>query len=348
MAMEMGGFAKVGHHQDLRHELPRGRIGTLTRLATWKIRFGDTLLTLTRVTDLICDVTSCRRCVARRSIEPFFAENNTMTMVKMRSNIILSLISLSALYPAMGFSPVLSSMNQVAASSSLAASTMKELAERVLTNPKFPPEWPYSPSDFERQDESDDSIFYDSPRLVYHIDDYAVTALTEYYARNLQDGDDVLDICSSWVSHYPKTWKGGNVVGLGMNEYELSQNKQLSSYVVRDLNNEPTFPFESNSFDKVTCVVSVDYLNQPKKIFDEIARVLRPGGECIISMSNRCFPTKAFRIWLQTSDLEHIFIVGSFFHYSGQFEPASCEDISPNPGRSDPMFIVKAVKKSAV
>ena len=48
------------------------------------------------------------------------------------------------------------------------------------------------------------------------------------------------------------------------------KNKQLSSYVVRDLNNEPTFPFESNSFDKVTCVVSVDYLNQPKKIFDEI------------------------------------------------------------------------------
>ena len=57
--------------------------------------------------------------------------------------------------------------------------------------------------------------------------------------------------CSSWVSHYPPKWKGGNVVGLGMNEYELSQNKQLSSYVVRDLNNEPTFPFEDNSFDKV-------------------------------------------------------------------------------------------------
>lgn len=227
------------------------------------------------------------------------------------------------------------------------APTMKELAEKVLVNPQFPPEWPFSPADFERQDESDDSVFYDQARLVYHIDDSAVDALTRYYGEHLKDNDDVLDICSSWVSHYPTKWKGGNVVGLGMNEYELSQNKQLSSYVVRDLNNEPKFPFEDESFDKVTCVVSVDYLNQPKEIFDEIARVLRPGGECIISMSNRCFPTKAFRIWLQSNDLEHIFIVGSFFHYSGKFDLSTCEDISPNPGRSDPLFIVKAAKKSA-
>ena len=112
------------------------------------------------------------------------------------------------------------------------------------------------------------------------------------------------------------------------------------------MNNDPTFPYEDASFDKVTCVVSVDYLNQPQAIFKEIARVLRPGGECIISMSNRCFPTKAFRIWLQTNDLEHIFIVGSFFHYSGMFDAATCEDISPNPGRSDPLFIVKAARKA--
>jgi len=176
-----------------------------------------------------------------------------------------------------------------------AGASMKEYVEKVLVDPKFPPEWPYSPEDFERQDESDDSIFYDQARLVYHIDDDCVSALTQYYSDNLNDGDDVLDICSSWVSHYPKDFKGGNVVGLGMNEYELSENKQLTSFDVKDLNKDPTFPYEDNSFDKVTCVVSVDYLNQPKEIFNEIGRVLRPGGEAIISMSNRCFPTKAFR-----------------------------------------------------
>jgi len=31
-----------------------------------------------------------------------------------------------------------------------AGASMKEYAERVLVDPKFPPEWPYSPEDFER------------------------------------------------------------------------------------------------------------------------------------------------------------------------------------------------------
>jgi hypothetical protein len=257
-----------------------------------------------------------------------------------------SLIALLAFKQVSTATAFTSSSRSIRRTSNLSAATMKELAEKVLINPKFPPEWPFSPSDFERNDESDDTIFYDQPRLVYHIDDSAVEALTNYYSTHLKEGDDILDICSSWVSHYPKDFKGGNVVGLGMNEYELSQNSQLTSYNVKDLNADPTFPYEDESFDKVTCVVSVDYLNQPQAIFDEIGRVLRPGGECIISMSNRCFPTKAFRIWLQTNDLEHIFIVGAFFHYSGKFEGAVCEDVSPNPGRSDPLFIVKAAKKA--
>jgi SAM-dependent methyltransferase len=161
------------------------------------------------------------------------------------------------------------------------------IAEKVLQNPKWPPKWPYSDSDFARMDESEDIIFYSQPRLVYHIDDPAVSALTKYYAKNFKEGEDVLDICSSWVSHFPNDWKGGNVVGLGMNDYELSQNKQLSSYVVKDLNDEPVLPFDDASFDKVTCVVSIDYLNKPLQVVKEIGRVLRPGGECILSMSNR-------------------------------------------------------------
>jgi len=225
--------------------------------------------------------------------------------------------------------------------------TLGSMAEKVLDNPKFPDEWPYTDDvDFSRQDETKDTIFYDTPRLCYHIDDAAASALTQYYSENLKESDDVLDICSSWVSHYPKDFKGGKVVGLGMNEYELSQNPQLTDFVVKDLNAAPVFPFDDSSFDKVTCVVSVDYLNKPLQIFKEIGRVLRPGGECLISMSNRCFSTKAFRIWLQTNDLEHIFITGSFFHYSGLFDVPSCKDLSPNPGRTDPLYVVKASRKN--
>ena len=80
------------------------------------------------------------------------------------------------------------------------------------------------------------------------------------------------------MSHYPKEWKGGKVVGLGMNEYELSQNPVLTSFDVKDLNADPILPYDDASFDKVTCVVSVDYLNKPLEVFKEIGRVLRPGA----------------------------------------------------------------------
>lgn len=72
---------------------------------------------------------------------------------------------------------------------------------------------------------------------------------------------------------------------------------------------DPTLPFCDESFDVVTCVVSVDYLIKPLEVFAEISRVLKPGGICIMSMSNRCFPTKAISIWLETGDAGHVFIV---------------------------------------
>ena len=49
-----------------------------------------------------------------------------------------------------------------------------------------------------RQDESSDDQFYVQPRLVYHIDDGAVAALTKYYKTVFTEGASVLDIASSW------------------------------------------------------------------------------------------------------------------------------------------------------
>jgi ubiquinone/menaquinone biosynthesis C-methylase UbiE len=96
-----------------------------------------------------------------------------------------------------------------------------------------------------------------------------------------------LDLCSSWVSYFPDGVLG-RAVGLGMNKDELKANPHLNEYVVQDLNLVPTLPFPDNSFDYVTCAVSVDYITTPLEVFREIRRVLVPGGTAIMSFSNRC------------------------------------------------------------
>jgi len=163
-------------------------------------------------------------------------------MTKLGRNIFVTLCLASHQVLVLAFLPVPS--NDLGYRMSI---TLGSMAEKVLDNPKFPDEWPYTDDvDFSRQDETKDTIFYDTPRLCYHIDDAAASALTQYYSENLKESDDVLDICSSWVSHYPKDFKGGKVVGLGMNEYELSQNPQLTDFVVKDLNATPVFPFDDS------------------------------------------------------------------------------------------------------
>ncbi|KAJ0985525.1 hypothetical protein J5N97_003881 [Dioscorea zingiberensis] len=119
----------------------------------------------------------------------------------------------------------------------------------------------------------------------------------------------------------------------------------LTEYIVQDLNVNPKLPFPDDSFDVITNVVSVDYLTKPIEVFKEMQRILKPGGQAIMSFSNRMFWTKAISIWTSTGDVEHAWIVGAYFHYAGGFEPPVAVDISPNPGRSDPMYIICSRKK---
>ncbi len=57
---------------------------------------------------------------------------------------------------------------------------------------------------FRRFDVADDAEFYGEPRLVTHIDDATIAALTQAYRELLAPGAAVLDLMSSWVSHLPR------------------------------------------------------------------------------------------------------------------------------------------------
>ena len=94
---------------------------------------------------------------------------------------------------------------------------------------------------FAREDESADAGFYRQPRLVTHIDDATIAALTDFYAEFLPPASRVLDLMSSLVSHLPDE-DFGCVAGLGMNAEELAANPRLTDRVVHDLNEEPVLP----------------------------------------------------------------------------------------------------------
>ena len=209
------------------------------------------------------------------------------------------------------------------------------------------PSWVNRTDHFGRQDRSNDRNFYDFPRLVTHIDDTAINALTNFYRQAIGPDTVVLDLCTSWISHLPDEITYKRVIGVGMNEEEMKANSRLSQYHVHDLNEAPNLPFlEDSSCDHVLCCVSVDYLTQPYEVFTDINRVLKPGGTFIISFSNRCFFTKAIFAWLMTNDAFHLYIVSAYFQLTSGWEKITVSDLTDYKGKelTDPLYIVEGRK----
>ena len=121
---------------------------------------------------------------------------------------------------------------------------------------------------FSKEDTTDDSLFYEVPRLVKHIDDNACETLTRFYRNYLKPGSAVLDLMSSWVSHLPEDIQYSRVSAQGMNRDELQANPQLDDYVVHNLNENQTLVYEDETFDLCTIAVSVQYLTSPVKVFE--------------------------------------------------------------------------------
>lgn len=200
----------------------------------------------------------------------------------------------------------------------------------------------FKPEHFAREDGGDDELFYLQPRLVKHIDEPACAALADYYARALPAGGDILDLMSSYASHLPAQLAYARVVGLGMNLRELEENQQLSERHVHNLNSQPVMPFADRSFDACILAVSVQYLTRPVEVFTDVARVLKPGAVLAISFSNRMFATKAVAIWRSIGDADHARLLQNYLRTAGGYQDLTFEDLSPAPGKSDPIYLVSA------
>ena len=198
---------------------------------------------------------------------------------------------------------------------------------------------------FTRADESPDPVFYESDRFVAHIDDRAIAAVGRLYRQLGIDGagpvGSVLDIMSSWVSHFIEA--PPELVVLGMNERELCANRQAGAYVVHDLNVSAAMPFPDGRFDAATCCVSIDYLTRPIDVMREVARVVKPGGVVVLTFSNRCFPTKVIRGWLAITEEQRCHVVGQYFRLAGGYHEPTAVLCTPAGSMGDPLYAVWAI-----
>jgi len=209
---------------------------------------------------------------------------------------------------------------------------------------------------FHRAEEAADSLFYRKSRLVHHIDSRARDSIKAIHKQYLPPGSTVLDLMGSWASLLPEDLPLKKLTVLGMNQEELAANRRASEGVLHDLNVDPGLPFAPQAFDGVICTVSVEYMTRPYQVFKEIGRILKPGGHCIMTFSNRWFPPKVVRIWEELHEFERVGLVSDYFLQTAMFcglETLTCRGW-PRPEEdkyfgsypySDPIYAVIARKE---
>ena len=208
---------------------------------------------------------------------------------------------------------------------------------------------------FAREDNLPDKKFYSSPRLVHHLDSCARSTVRDIHNNFLDDKGAILDLMASWDSHLSETFSASQLTVLGMNLEELKANPLASDHVVQDINENPGLPFREKMFGNIICTSSVEYLTKPIEIFNELARVLKSGGVCVMTFSNRWFPPKVVSIWQHLYEFERIGLVTDYFRrtqsfgeittvsYRGRTRPQDDKYYGAFP-YSDPVFAVIAKK----
>jgi ubiquinone/menaquinone biosynthesis C-methylase UbiE len=139
------------------------------------------------------------------------------------------------------------------------------------------------------------------PAIVYPNLDFLFQQMLQLTLKEVapRHGELILDVGCGRAIDGARLWeKGAKVIGLepslvmlGRAKEHLSEN---NARVALTQGIGENLPFKAHSFDKVMCKGALDHFFSPSKTMEEIARVLKPDGQMIISIAN--FDSLGFRL----------------------------------------------------
>ena len=136
-----------------------------------------------------------------------------------------------------------------------------------------------------------------------HIDDGAIAAVGALYDELGITGA-VLDLMSSWVSHFREAPRRAH----GARHERRRARRQPAGVerVVHDLNADPRAAVRRRLLRRTRSAACRSTTStRPVEVFRDVAACVRPGGLFVCTFSNRLFPTKAIRGWLGADDAQH-------------------------------------------
>ena len=168
----------------------------------------------------------------------------------------------------------------------------------------------------------------DRTGFVTHIDDEAIAAVSDLYEELAIEGD-VLDLMSSWVSHFRAAPR--RLVAVGMNGDELASNPTRPTGSCRTSTTGPCLPFDDGPFDERCAACRSTTSSARSRCSPRWAGCSgRAGGSWSRSRTG-AFPPRPIRGWLTTSDDGHVAIVEEYFRRAGGFDDPVAELRTP-PG----------------
>ena len=101
------------------------------------------------------------------------------------------------------------------------------------------------------------------------------------------EGKRLLDVgCGSGSFVYLAKDKYEDLYGIDISKYRLVEARKLGIKTCRIDLDVDTIPYPNDYFDTVTCLDVLEHLKDPRKVLNEIYRVLKENGQLIVSTPN--------------------------------------------------------------